>query len=304
MACAEGRAFLAAHDHGSLEVIDLKARSTVRSIGGLPEAQGVAVAGAMVLVTSGGDGKVHAFEAATLNSRGEFSVGADADNIHAPRLPVDVAFVAAGDSIRRITTAGIVSENGAALGSHPEGFAFLHRGLEIAPSRIVANVPATREVKVIDLKDLSVEFTWKLEDASANFPIAVQEIRTDGAHIDRVRIFVGCRKPASVVILDGLSGAQVARVSCGADVDDLFVDSAGRLLAVCGGDGGSVDVFVHESDLSPGRERWARAGRIATLPGARTGLLLPPVQGAKARLLVAAPARGDRAAELRIYEVK
>ena|SRR5437667_11101408 len=54
---------------------------------------------------------------------------------------------------------------------------------------------------------------------------------------DEHRLFVGCRKPAQVAVIDTNSGKIVAQLDCVGDTDDLFYDAALRRLYVSGGEG-------------------------------------------------------------------
>lgn len=75
---------------------------------------------------------------------------------------------------------------------------------------------------------------WRLAGASANFPMALDE----AAH----RIFIGCRNPAEVVVLDTGSGKAGERLPCVGDTDDLFYDATLKRLYVSGGEG-FISVF-------------------------------------------------------------
>ena len=125
---------------------------------------------------------------------------------------------------------------------------------------------------------------WRPGDGRANYPMALDELRG--------RLLVGLRSPASLVVLDTSTGDVTQTLEGVGDVDDLFLDDAGHLFAV-GGEG-FVDVFV-----------WAEGGtldrvsRVATSPGARTGLWVPEWN----RLFVAAPRNGDVDARVLVFEV-
>ena len=119
----------------------------------------------------------------------------------------------------------------------------------------------------------------------ANFPIAVDELNH--------RLFVGCRQPAEIVVLNTDSGAVVTKVKIGGDVDDVFYDVARHCLyAICGA--GSVDV-IDQID----RDTYKMSVKIPTASGARTGLFVPELNS----LFVAVPQQEKQTAELRKYAV-
>jgi hypothetical protein len=81
------------------------------------------------------------------------------------------------------------------------------------------------------------------------------------------RLFIGCRKPAAVVILDTESGQQLASVPIRGDVDDVFYDAKRkRLYASCGQ--GFLAVF-REAEVN----RFEVLKEIPTMRLARTCLL-------------------------------
>jgi len=59
--------------------------------------------------------------------------------------------------------------------------------------------------------------TWSLGDLAANFPMALDE--------DRKRLYVGCRSPARLLVLDTDTGKPVSVLEISKDVDDVFVDA-------------------------------------------------------------------------------
>jgi hypothetical protein len=85
------------------------------------------------------------------------------------------------------------------------------------------------------------------------------------------------------------TGAVIAEQDTCGDVDDIFVDAKRRRVYVTCGEG-FIDVLKASAD-------YARLVRIATRPGARTSLFIPPLD----RLAVAARASGSEPAELWIY---
>ena len=132
---------------------------------------------------------------------------------------------------------------------------------------------------------MKVIATWPLVGANANYPMALDEANH--------RMFVGCRRPARVLVYDTTTGKQAGSFDVVGDTDDLFYDAARQRLYVSGGDG-FVDVF----EAGPGRVN--RLTHLATAGGARTSLFVPEQN----RLYLAVPHRGAQPAEVRIYEAR
>ena len=101
-------------------------------------------------------------------------------------------------------------------------------------SRIFVNVPKEFAVAVVDRTKDTVISKWGLDWSFANYPMAVDEA-------DK-RLFVGCRLPARLVVLNTDPGQVVTKLPVVGDTDDVYFDPARRLVYVIGGDG-AVDVF-------------------------------------------------------------
>jgi hypothetical protein len=108
------------------------------------------------------------------------------------------------------------------------------------------------------------------------------------------RLFIGCRQPACVIVLDTGSGKVVANLPIAGDTDDLFYDSENRrIYASCGE--GFISV-LEQRDL----DHYQAIARIPTATKARTSLLVPALK----RFYLAVPKQGSHDAELRVYEVR
>jgi hypothetical protein len=103
--------------------------------------------------------------------------------------------------------------------------------LESQSTRLYANVPAALQVIAADRAPLRVTGHWTVT-AQANYPMALDE---PGG-----RLFVGCRRPAHLVMLDTASGRAVGSTAIVGDTDDLFYDRTLQRLYVIGGEGSST----------------------------------------------------------------
>src|SRR5579862_6185861 len=266
------RLFIAAIGNNSVEVVDLRAGKRIRSLGGFREPQGVAWISDhdRLFVASGGDDSCHVLDGKTFTP---FAVGGkidDADNVRYDAGAHRVCVGCGNGSIRVLsaTNGEIVSE--IPLGAHPESFQLESRG-----PRIFVNVPGAHDVEVIDRVSWKVAASWPLKSATANFPMALDE--------DHHRLFVGCRKPPTLVILDMDSGKEVTSTPIDGDTDDIFRDAKhNRIYISCGA--GFIDV------LDP--TDYKTLEKLATASGARTSLFVPELN----RLYLAVPHRGNQRA--------
>jgi DNA-binding beta-propeller fold protein YncE len=273
------RLFVAALGNNSVEVIDLRAGTRTRSLRGLAEPQGVVfVPGAnRLFVACGGDGTVRVFDGTTLEPVSRIDLGSDADNIRYDSAAGRV-FVGHGSG-----GLAVLDERGRRLGdiplpAHPEAFALEERG-----PRIFINVPGAGSIEVADRETKAVRASWPLEQARANFPMALDE--------EDSTVFVGCRQPAAVLTVDTRTGRTVGELPVGGDPDDLFIDPVRKLLLVSSGSGELDVVDIARSD------RLRLRAAMSTAPGARTSLFVP----GSGRIYLAVPRRSGHDAEIRVY---
>jgi DNA-binding beta-propeller fold protein YncE len=167
------------------------------------------------------------------------------------------------------------------LAGHPEAFALEKQG-----RRIFVNVPSADQVAVIDRDRATLIATWKTNGASGNFPIALDEANH--------RLFVGCRHPSKLVVLDTQSGNVVTSISISGDADEVFYDGKRhRIYTICGA--GKIDI-IEQADANS----YKVSSTINTAAGARTGLFLPE----RNTIFVAVPRHGSQSAEIRLYEIE
>jgi DNA-binding beta-propeller fold protein YncE len=277
------RAFVAALGNNTVEVLDLRTNTHVKSLAGFHEPQGIAaLANLKAIAVANGEGTgIQLLSSDDYTPGPSVRLGDDADNVRydakASRIYVGYGdgALAAIDATDR-TVLGRVRFSG-----HPESFP-----LEQDGPRAIVNVPSAGQLVVVDRVAMKVIATWPVTTASANFPLAFDE----SGH----RLFVGCRRPAKVIVYDSSRGKEVASFDIVGDTDDIFFDKVRERLYVSGGEG-FVDVF----DTRPDR-RFSRIARVSTAPGARTSLYVPALD----RLLVAVPRRDGQKAEVRVYAVR
>lgn len=232
-------------------------------------------------MANGGDGNCPAFAADSLAPLRHAKFSGDADNLRYDTATT-LLYVGYGDGaigIFEALTGKIVGD--IKLPAHPEAFA-----LEPSGSRLFVNIPKAKQVAVIDRQKRTVVANWPITQAAANFPMALDE-----AHH---RLFLGCRQPARLLVLDTDTGKVVTEMECAGDTDDVFYDAKNKRIYVSGGEG-FISVFAQfEAD------KYQAIAKIPTAAGARTSLFVP----ALGRLYLAVPHRGNQAAEVRVYEVQ
>jgi hypothetical protein len=167
------------------------------------------------------------------------------------------------------------------LEAHPESFQLERNG-----KRIFVNVPDAKHIAVVDREKGTVLAKWPLEKLEANFPLALDEANH--------RLFVGCRKPSKVLVLDTETGKEVAQLTISRDTDDLFFDAASKRIYLSAGEG-FIDT-IDQKDADHYKRIWAQK----TANGARTGIFVADL-GA---FYVAVPGKDAQQAEVRAYKPK
>src|SRR5215469_2969100 len=229
------RIFIAALGNGTVEVVDLAKGERTAEIKGLKEPQGLYYddATSRLYVASAGDGTLRIYEGKDLTLRSTLEFGDDADNVRYDEKARQI-WVGYGSGGLGNVAGGEKAEE-IPLGAHPESFQLEHNG-----SRVFVNVPKELGVAVVDRKKHAVISKWGLDWTAANYPMALDE--------GDARLFVGCRLPARLVILDTNSGHVVVKLPVVGDADDVFFDPARALVYVIGGEG-AVDIFrAHDAN--------------------------------------------------------
>jgi DNA-binding beta-propeller fold protein YncE len=265
------RLLVAELGNDSVDLIDLASGKAVRRIARLQEPQGVAYLPGpdLIAVASAGDGSVRLFKGADASPAGVVELGDDADNIRVDPLTghAIVGYGAGGLAVIDAAAGRKIAD--IRLPAHPEGFQLRPRD-----RRIFVNIPDAREIAVIDLDGARQVATWRVPEADANFPMAVD----DAGDL----LAVAFRRPARLVLLDANSGSTKAVLPTCGDADDLFFNPMRRRIYVsCGA--GSADIF------QDGVDGYRHVAAIDTAPGARTALFVPSLD----RLFVAARANAS-----------
>jgi len=277
------RLFVCALGNNTVEVLDLRKGERIRSITGLGAPQGIVYIPELdrLFVANDKAGIFKIYDGKSFQQISELNFEDDADNVRYEDTTkrIYVGFGSGGIAI-------VNAQDGKQIGSiklsgHPEAFELEKNG-----KRIFVNVPNSRHVAVIDREKGEVVTTWKTDLAFGNFPMALDEANH--------RLFVGCRLPSKLVVLNTESGDVVAKIDISGDPDDLFYDSKRhRIYAICGA--GKIDI-VEQTDPN----MYTALTKVNTADGARTGLFVSE----RDTLFVAVPHRGSQQAEIRTYRVE
>jgi len=265
------RLFVAALGNDTVEVLEVQTSRRLQTLKTGREPQGLAFLPRLnrLFVANGGSGDLRVFGGGNFQLLQTTGSLPDADNVR---------FDAASHLIYAGFGGGALVAS-IPLSGHPESFQ-----LERDGSRLFVNVPGERSVAVVDREQRKVVGKWRLESARSNYPMALDEAGR--------RLFIGCRSPARLLVLDTTSGRTVAQVEISGDTDDVFYDAKrDRLYVSCGE--GFLDVMQRRAG-----GQYERTAHVATRAGARTGFYSPEAD----RIFLAVPKRSGQDAEIRIYE--
>jgi len=277
------RLFVCALGNNTAEVLDLRKGERVHTISDLGAPQGLVYIAELnrLFIANDKGGVCKIYDAKSYQNVGEIDLKDDADNVRydSATKKIYVGFGSGGIAIVNALDGKQISS--IKLSAHPEAFELEKNG-----KRIFVNVPNSRHVAVIDREKGEVVTTWKTDLAFGNFPMALDEANH--------RLFVGCRLPAKLVVLNTESGDIVAKIDISGDPDDVFYDGKRhRIYAICGA--GKIDI-IEQTDPNT----YAASARANTADGARTGLFVSE----RDTLFVAVPHRGSQKAEVRAYHVE
>ena len=262
---------LAALGGKKFEVIDVKNGTHLKSLPGFREPQGLAaVLDAKAIAIANGQGEgVQIVDENDFKTIKTIALGDDADNVRYDAAAKQLYVGYGGGALAGVSPADAKVLARIKLAGHPESFQ-----LERAGPRIFVNVPPADHIAVVDRSAMKVVATWPVTGARSNYPMALDE----AGH----RLFIGCRRPAKVLVYDTSNGKETGAADIVGDTDDLFYDGARKRLYVSGGEG-FIDVFDAREPAT-----LTRIARVATAAGA-------PCR---------APHRGSQRAEIRVYETR
>ncbi|HEY1946038.1 MAG TPA: YncE family protein [Bryobacteraceae bacterium] len=276
------RLFVAALGNNTVEVVDTNGAKRIHTISGLHQPQGVLYLADVnrLYVANGEDGTLKMFDGTSYQLRKSVSLGSNADNV---RFDPEQKEIYVGYGAGALA---ILNEDGTKIGdikldAHPESFQLEKNG-----SRIFVNLPGSRKIAVVDRKTKTVVSSWSTGGAFLNYPMALDE--------PDHRLFIVCRLPARLVVLNTETGAKVAKVNTVGDSDDVFYDRSTKRLYASGG-AGSVAVVEQQSP-----DRYSEATTVTTRKGARTSFLSPESH----TLFVAARQQDSEPAAIYVYGVR
>jgi DNA-binding beta-propeller fold protein YncE len=268
-----GRLFVANTSNNSLDIVDLKAGTLLKQVPGQGRIRGIAYATDLdrIFVGNGTGGVFNAFDGQDYGLLKGLPLGDDADNLRYNPATRRIYVVHADEELAVIEADGYGTRSPIPLPKSLGAFQ-----LESGRPRMYVNAKEAGQVVAIDTRKDEVIARFPVAPAGANAALAINEPNR--------RLFVGCRRDPSLVVMDSDSGKAVARVPIPGDVDDLYFDAKRRRIYVSCGDGAIAVIRQDDAD------HYAALATIPTVPGARTSLF----DSESGHLYLAVPRRADR----------
>ena len=261
------RLFVAAEDHGTLEIFDLKTGTHLKTVKGdietphsifpLPKEGRILVTDSGKSMTKLLDGKSYATVATVPLAPGADSIGYDA-----PRNRLYIVTGGKDVDMKESYLSEIDPDTLKHYGdikfdsNHTEAMAIEQNG-----PHIFINVTDKNYLAVVDKPTRKIIAKWQIKEAKQNAPIAFDEVNH--------RLFVVTRDPGMLVVLNSDTGATVASFKAPARCDEAIFDQANHRIYVLGGEG-YIGVY---KEIDP--DHYSDLAHVTSAPGAKTGVLVP-----------------------------
>lgn len=283
---ARGRLLLAAEDHGTLEVFDLKSGKHLRTITGFDAPHSILIrpGASTILVTDSGKSMSKLLDPDTYETKRVVSLVPGADSIGYSAAENIVYIVTGGKDVDMKTAelAAVNPDTGdkrravTLQDDHVEAMAIEKDG-----NRLFINLTATNKLAVIDRKTMKIISLWPVPAAQQNAMVAFDA--------DHHRLYVGCRKPGMIVTMNSDTGAVTGTIGGPLRSDQLLFDAASHRLYMPGGEG-----YMGVYDTSD-PDHLKLISKVPTAPGAKTGIVLPD-----SKKIVLAVSPGDTKATAKV----
>ena len=260
----ENKLFVAAEDHGTVEVFDLKTGEHLRSLTTFktPHAFFLVPGTHRLIVTD--DSGPRIIDDRTYQVLGKIGVTPGADTQYYDAATGHLFIVSGGGDVnlKNCWLNEIDPATGRVLrqlefdSDHVEAMQAEQHG-----DRMFINVADKNEVDIIDKKTLQIVGHWPIVGAATNLAMALDES-------DR-RLFIVTRKPTQLFVLDTDNGHTVATLDVPAVNDGVYFDALRKRIYVPGAVG---EVGVYQ-EIDP--DHYREIARVPSVPGGKSELFAP-----------------------------
>ena len=174
-----GRLYVAALGNNTVEVIDVRAGTHLKSLPGFHEPQGIAAvpdAKAVAIANGQGEG-LQLIDSDDYHPKVMVSLGDDSDNVRYDASAKRIYVGFGSGALAAITPADAKVVSQVKLTGHPESFQ-----LERSSSRIFVNVPTAEQIAVVDRAGMRVTTTWPVTTAKFELPDGARRSQSSPVH--------------------------------------------------------------------------------------------------------------------------
>ncbi|MFZ6758305.1 YncE family protein [Undibacterium sp. Ji50W] len=285
------RLFLAAEDHGTLEVFDLISGKHLKTINGVEIPHGILYLedSNRLVVTDSGAGHTKIFDASTYQLIGSIQLKPGADSMGYDTNAKNMYIVTGGKNgnLANSFLAKVNPHTGKQVGElkfdtdKVEAMAIEETG-----KHLYINVTGMNHVAVVDKENLSVVKTWPIAEGKMNAAMAFDEVSE--------RLFVVTRKPYQLLILNTKTGATVASFAAPERTNEAIFDKQNRRIYLAGDD----FIGVYQQDDA---DHYHELARVPSAHGAKTAIFVPQLSRFYAAV---SPGDGNTGAAVLNYNVE
>ncbi len=262
----DNRLFMAAEDHGTLEVFNLTTGRHLRTLTTFNTPHGIFLVPGThrMIVTDSGKGFSRILDTRTFRVVGRIKLAPGADSsVYDPSTGRFYIVTGGSDVGMKVSYLNEIDPHTGHLlrqlrfnSSHTEAVQAEQHG-----NRLFVNIADKNYVAVVDKKSFKVIAHWPIAGANTNLSMALDE--------KDHRLFIVTRNPTKMFVLDTHDGRTVATVDVPAIVDGVFWDAARKRIYVPGAVG---EVGVYQQ-IDPNHYR--ELARVPSAIGAKSGLYVP-----------------------------
>jgi DNA-binding beta-propeller fold protein YncE len=286
------RLFLAAEEHKSIEVFNLRTGERIHSINGIdhPLTMVYLSDSDQLVVTDGDVGSVQLVDCKNYRVVKTLKLGRAVDHSafepHSKYFYVETG-AAAGEKTHVISI--IDTKSFERVGDIPDVPGESNEGMAIdrAGKNLYVNLTGTDEVGVVDLKSRRLVAQWPLPEAHMAHAITLDE--------NNRRLFTATRNPAKFIVFNLDTGKVIATLPCVGVNSDMWLDVARKRIYVTGSEAASV---FDQRDA----DHYEHVAEIPTAYRAKSSIFVPRLS----RLYVAVSGKGkpDATLALKIFEAR
>ena len=270
------RLWLAAEDHGTLDVFDLDTLKMEKSLKGIVSTPHgilyVPEKNRLLVTDSGGDMLTRVIDASSYKVTGTIKLAAPGADAMGYDMGQRRLYVVNGGRDAKMQETYLSVVDPVTLQRHGdlkfETDKVEAMAIETRGNRLYINVTGKNNMAVVDKTTLALIATWPIKEAEQNAPLAYDEATK--------RLFVITRKPGNLIVLNADTGATVAHFKAPERCDQVIWDTANHRIYALGGEG-YIGVFKQID-----ADHYEELARVKSAVGAKTGILVPEMN----RLLV------------------